>query len=215
MPRRLPLLNRVPRVGSPASSLVLRRSDSSTPSAPLRLLRSAVPPDCCGDGEASQVPGGPSRACPAPVRPRRDRYARPFGLCPTRRRDGGAALKGHAIAHAGAAHSRNRLHHRRPLKCPTPPGGGDVKGARILFRRCPDIGRSVCGFARTLWCAVTDCAIQIFRLGAERQDAVGDERCAGKWRVEVNIDVPEQQGTILLVGPRGPWLQSMLRGRII
>jgi len=33
--------------------------------------------------------------------------------------------------------------------------------------------------------------------------------------VEVNIDVPEQQGTILLVGPRGPWLQSMLRGRII
>lgn len=51
-----PLLHRVPRVGSPASLLVLRHSDS--PSPPLCSLdaHSAVSP--CGDDDgASQVPG--------------------------------------------------------------------------------------------------------------------------------------------------------------
>jgi hypothetical protein len=84
---------------------------------------------------------------------------------------------------------------------------GDVKGVLLHFRSRPDIGRSVCGFAKTPWCAVTDYAKGSCRRGAERDDVFENERCAGKWRVEVKVDVPEEQGTILLVGPRGPWLQ--------
>ena len=65
-----PLLGGVPRVGSPASSLLLRHSDFPAP--PLRSLAlcSAVPRFRGGVG-ISQVPGEPSHACPA-LRPRRD-----------------------------------------------------------------------------------------------------------------------------------------------
>jgi len=43
----------------------------------------------------------------------------------------------------------------------------------------------------------------------------GVKRGFGKWRLEADVvDVPEEQGTILLVGPRRPWLQLVLRGGI-
>jgi len=84
MIRRRPLLGGIPWVGSPASSLVLRRSDFPPPPLRSLALRSAVPRLRGGVG-ISQVPGEPSRACPA-LRPRRGRDARPFGPCPTRRR---------------------------------------------------------------------------------------------------------------------------------
>ena len=90
--------------------------------------------------------------------------------------------------------------------CLASPGGGDVKGSRRRFRRSPHIGRSGCQVARTVRCVVTDYAVKV-RREAMRDAAVGDERCAGKWRIEVIIDVPEEQGTILLVGPLGPWLR--------
>jgi hypothetical protein len=94
-----------------------------------------------------------------------------------------------------------------------PPGGEDVKGARVRSRRSPPIGRSGCQVARTVWRVVTDYASGCRR--DERRDGVaGNARCAGKWRIEVNADVPERQGINLLVGPRGPWLQWVLRGRI-
>lgn len=86
MIRRRPLLRGVPWVGSPASSLLLRRSDFPAPPLRSLALRSAVPRPR-GDVGISQVPGEPSRACPA-LRPRRSHDARPFGRCPTRwRRD--------------------------------------------------------------------------------------------------------------------------------
>src|ERR1700722_1382112 len=67
---------RFPRVCAPIAALRL-------PAPPLRslALRSAVPPSGGGDG-ASQVPGGPSRTCPA-LGPRWDRSVRPLGPCPT------------------------------------------------------------------------------------------------------------------------------------
>jgi hypothetical protein len=72
--RRRPLLGGVPRVGSPASSLLPRRSDSSPPIPPRfvafawRYRRHSAD----GGDEVSQVPGEPSRTCPA-LRPRRGR----------------------------------------------------------------------------------------------------------------------------------------------
>ena len=94
-----------------------------------------------------------------------------------------------------------------------PPGGGDVKGKSLRSRRSPHIGRSGCQVARTVWCAVTDYASGL-RRNAGRDVVAGDERCAGKWRIEADANVPEKQGINLLVGPRGPWLQWVLRGRI-
>jgi hypothetical protein len=85
---RRPLLGGVPWVGSPASLLVLQRSDFPMPPLRSLALRSAVPRQLRRGGVGiSQVPGEPLRACPA-LRPRRGRCARPFGRCPTfRRRD--------------------------------------------------------------------------------------------------------------------------------
>jgi hypothetical protein len=67
MPRRRPLLRGVPWVGSPTSSLVLRRYDSSTPRPPSLCLER--PFRLSGDDEISQVPGQPLRTCHG-LRPR-------------------------------------------------------------------------------------------------------------------------------------------------
>jgi hypothetical protein len=103
--RRRPLLRRVPRVGSPASLLLLRRSDFSRLVRPrfvafaqpyLRCAPCSLPaqralparawgfclagaPRRLSEGrrETSQVPGQPLCTCPA-LRPRWSRCARPF-----------------------------------------------------------------------------------------------------------------------------------------
>lgn len=49
------------------------------------------------------------------------------------------------------------------------------------------------------------------RAGRDVEVGGGVKRRVGKWRIEVGMDVPERQGTNLLVGPRGPWLQWVLR----
>jgi hypothetical protein len=74
--RRRSLLDGVPRDGSPASSLLLRRSDSS-PSIPPRFVAFAWRyrrNSADGDDEVSQVPGQPLRTCRG-LRPRRSRCA--------------------------------------------------------------------------------------------------------------------------------------------
>jgi hypothetical protein len=95
----------------------------------------------------------------------------------------------------------------------TSPGGGDVKGAPVRVRRSPGIGRSGCQVARAVRCARTDYAFDL-RHDVGPDVAVGSERCARKWRIEVNEDVPQRPGIILLAGPRGPWLWWVLRGGI-
>jgi len=77
--RCLSFLRGVPRVGSPASSVLLRHSDSPShiprhfASFVRRYLAQTSRP---GYGGASQVPGGPLCTCPA-LRPRRDHRAGP------------------------------------------------------------------------------------------------------------------------------------------
>jgi hypothetical protein len=72
--------------GSLGSVPPLRRYNGAlrllaVPLASLCFLRSAIPVPATGNDEVSQVPGEPSRACPA-LRPRRDRPARPSGALP-------------------------------------------------------------------------------------------------------------------------------------
>jgi hypothetical protein len=76
------LLRGVPWVGSPASLLVLRHSDASPTllRSAFALLGSSVP-FRIGGGEASQVPGRPLCACPAPLTPP-SRRSRPPGQVP-------------------------------------------------------------------------------------------------------------------------------------
>ena len=73
MPRQRPSLRWVPRDGSPASSLVWR---ARTPRLPrrARFARASVSLQRSEGDEVSQVPGEPSRTCPA-LRPRSDRGA--------------------------------------------------------------------------------------------------------------------------------------------
>jgi hypothetical protein len=68
MLRCRPLLGRVPRAGSPASSLLLRHSDFS-PSRIRSALRLAPPFRFPGDDEISQVPGRPFDARLGPETP--------------------------------------------------------------------------------------------------------------------------------------------------
>ena len=75
-----PSLHRVPREGSPASSVRLQRSDSLTP-IPRHFVSFVQRYRPCGRRRPG-LPGSwgaPSRTCPA-LRPRWDRNVRPFGL---------------------------------------------------------------------------------------------------------------------------------------
>lgn len=86
--RRRPLLRGVPRVGSPTSSLVLRRSDFSSP-RPRSLSLARSFPACVGGDETSQVPGQPLRACLG-LRSRRSRCAEVPSIRPVSSRTDGA-----------------------------------------------------------------------------------------------------------------------------
>ena len=71
-------LHRVPRFGSPASSVLPGGSDS--PPSPFRFVSFAwrLQPSSVTDGGASQVPARPSLHVRPALRPRRDLRARPF-----------------------------------------------------------------------------------------------------------------------------------------
>jgi hypothetical protein len=84
---------------------------------------------------------------------------------------------------------------------------------RILSRIRPHIGRSGGQVISAVRCAGTEDANHLDR-SACIEVRVGVRRCVGRWRIEVGVNVPKEQGINLLVGPRGPWLQLVLRGGI-